>query len=114
MRLKEKFSKAEKSGKPEPLFIHPSTKWYACEEKLEGIGSDLIHVPFISRRQTKSVLKGVERDQFGFWHVCFSMHSSKEELEEALMVLNPKEIISTTSNYKATELQYVSKKIGNT
>lgn len=114
MRAKEKFAKVEKSGQLEPLFIRPSTQWYACEEKLEGISFDLIHVPFISRRQMKLVLKGVERDQFGVWHVCFSMHSSKEELEEALMVLNPKELISTTSNCKVTELQYVSKKIGNT
>lgn len=104
MREKEKFTKAEKSGQPEPLFILPSIQWYACEEKLEGISSYLIHVPFISRRQMKSVLKGVERDQFGVWYVFFSMHSSKEELEKALMVLNPKEVISTTSNCKVTEL----------
>ncbi|GLJ54790.1 hypothetical protein SUGI_1176840 [Cryptomeria japonica] len=113
-RAKAKFAMAEKSGQPKPLFIRPSTQWYICEEKLEGIGSDLIPLPIISKRQTQSVPKEAERDQFGVWHVCFSMHSSKEELEEALMVLSPKEVISTTPNCKATELQYVRKKIGNT
>ena len=37
----------------------------------------------------------------------------KEELEEALVVLNPKEVISTTPSYRATELPYIRDKISN-
>ena len=37
----------------------------------------------------------------------------KEELEEALAVLNPKEVISTTPSCKATGLPYIRDKISN-
>lgn len=49
------------------------------------------------------------RDQFGIWHVCYSMHSSKEELEWALRLLAPKWVISTTPECRAIELDYVKK-----
>ncbi|KAH9321743.1 hypothetical protein KI387_016382, partial [Taxus chinensis] len=58
-RAKLKFAEAEKSGQPEPLFIRPSAQWYTCEERLEGVGSELI-----PSRRTQSVPKEAERDQF--------------------------------------------------
>ena len=42
------------------------------------------------------------RDQFGVWHVCYSIHSSKEELEWALQLLVPRWAISTTPSFPAS------------
>lgn len=55
---------------PEPLIIRPSSQWYAHYASQEA-----------SLKQ-KPVL--TMRDEFGVWHVCLSMHSSREELEQAL------------------------------
>ena len=41
------------------------------------------------------------------------MHSSQKELEEALAILNPKEVISTTPSCRATGLPYIRDKISN-
>ncbi|KAI3990974.1 hypothetical protein MKX01_026158 [Papaver californicum] len=49
------------------------------------------------------------RDAFGVWHVCYSMHSSREELEWALQLLQPKRVVSTTPDCRAMELSYVRK-----
>ncbi|KAK7816577.1 hypothetical protein CFP56_043911 [Quercus suber] len=49
------------------------------------------------------------RDQFGVWHVCYSIHSSKEELEWALQLLVPRWAISTTPSCRAMELDFVKK-----
>lgn len=111
-KAKAKFDEAKRNNKPEPLFIRPSAQWYTCEER-EGVGSGFISSTALPRKQKQSVPKEAERDQFGVWHVCYSMHSSQEELEEALEVLNPKEVISTTPSCRATELCYVRNKISN-
>lgn len=111
-KAKVKFDEAKRNNKAEPLFIRPSAQWYTCEER-EGVGSGFISLTVLPRRQKQSVPKEAERDQFGVWHVCYSMHSSQEELEEALAVLNPKEVISTTPSCRATELPYIRDKISN-
>ncbi|VAI76501.1 unnamed protein product [Triticum turgidum subsp. durum] len=49
------------------------------------------------------------RDEFGVWHVCLTMHSSREELEQALRFLQPKWVISTTPPCLAMDLAYVKK-----
>ncbi|KAG9457293.1 hypothetical protein H6P81_001801 [Aristolochia fimbriata] len=82
---------------PEPLFIRPSAQWYACEE----------HLGDEERREHR--FKGAEKDQFGVWHICYSMHSSREELEWALELLQPRWVVSTTPSCRAMELDYVKK-----
>ncbi|KAK8914175.1 hypothetical protein KSP39_PZI023623 [Platanthera zijinensis] len=89
-RAKKKIAEARASFLPEPLFIRPSTQWYATNE---------YHVS----------LSEAERDACGVWHVCYSMHSSQEELEWALQLLQPKWVISTTPPCRAMELDYVKK-----
>lgn len=49
------------------------------------------------------------RDIFGVWHICYSIHSSKEELEWALQLLASRWVISTTPSCKAMELDYVKR-----
>ncbi|KAG2581007.1 uncharacterized protein LOC120711124 [Panicum virgatum] len=49
------------------------------------------------------------RDELGVWHVCLSMHSSREELEQALGILKPKWVVSTTPPCMAMDLSYVKK-----
>ncbi|TVU39778.1 hypothetical protein EJB05_13217, partial [Eragrostis curvula] len=49
------------------------------------------------------------RDEFGVWHVCLSMHSPREELEEALGILRPRWVVSTTLPCIAMDLSYVKK-----
>ncbi|KAK4773528.1 hypothetical protein SAY87_028547 [Trapa incisa] len=96
-RAKEKLEEAKANCQPEPLIIRPSTQWYACEE--------------YSQADIKIRQKFYEavKDQFGVWHVCYSMHSSKEELEWAMELLAPKWVASTTPNCWAMELDYVKK-----
>ncbi|OWM91456.1 hypothetical protein CDL15_Pgr017374 [Punica granatum] len=97
-RAKAKLEEAKVNSQPEPLIIRPSTQWYACEEES-------------SQADVKMRQKFYEevKDQFGVWHVCYSMHSSKEELEWALQLLAPKWVASTTPNCWAMELDYVRK-----
>lgn len=98
VRAKAKLEEAQANLKPEPLIIRPSTQWYACEE---GYSED-------ENRRKQRISEAV-RDQFGVWHVCYSMHSSREELEWALQLLAPKWVISTTPSCRAMELNYVNK-----
>lgn len=63
--------------------------------------------PSITRRRAKSVPTDAERDPFGIWHVCYSMHSSQDELELFVSKLKPRQVISTTPHCRATELSYV-------
>ncbi|KAI0522372.1 hypothetical protein KFK09_004751 [Dendrobium nobile] len=91
-RASKKIAEARANFHPEPLFIRPSTQWYAT--------NDLAH---------RLKLSEAERDECGIWHVCYSMHSSREELEWALQVLQPKWVISTTPPCRAMELDYVKK-----
>lgn len=94
-KVKVMLTEARANLQPEPLFIRPSAQWYACEERAEA------------ERQSNLKLKEGEKDQFGVWHVCYSMHSSRDELECALELLQPKWVISTTPPCRAMELDYV-------
>ncbi|KAF8642699.1 hypothetical protein HU200_067073 [Digitaria exilis] len=87
-----KLEEARASLQPEPLFIRPSTQWYA-----------------IGARSQKPSLTEAEQDEFGIWHICFSIHSSRDELEQALQLLQPQWVISTTPPWFAIELSYVKK-----
>ncbi|GJN12637.1 hypothetical protein PR202_ga30932 [Eleusine coracana subsp. coracana] len=49
------------------------------------------------------------RDELGVWHVCLSMHSSRDELEQAFEVLRPRWVVSTTPLVMAMDLSYVKK-----
>ncbi|CAM0883932.1 unnamed protein product [Alopecurus aequalis] len=88
----KKLEGARASHQPEPLFIRPSTQWYACG------------------RNQKPSLTEAEQDDFGIWHICFSIHSSRDELEQALQLLQPQWVISTTPPCFAMELSYVKKR----
>lgn len=91
-RAIKELAEARENLQPEPLFIRPSTQWYA-----------------ISARNQKPSLTEAEQDEFGIWHVCFSIHSSHDELEQALQLLQPHWVISTTPPCFAIELSYVKK-----
>lgn len=91
-RASKEFANAKANLQPEPLFIRPSTQWYArCG------------------RSQKPSLTEAELDEFGVWHICFSIHSSRCELEQALQLLQPHWVISTTPPCFAIELSYVRK-----
>lgn len=97
-RAEAKLAEARNNSQPEPLIIRPSAQWYACEE-----------VPSRTEIAKKVGLNEAVRDQSGIWHVCYSMHSSREELEWALQLLRPKWVVSTTPSCRAMELTYVKK-----
>ncbi|XP_050206243.1 uncharacterized protein LOC126655915 isoform X2 [Mercurialis annua] len=97
-RAATKLAEAQANCQPEPLIIRPSAQWYACDCEEEDSDTK-------SRRKLR--FNEAVRDQFGVWHVCYSMHSSREELEWALNFLAPKWVVSTTPPCRATELDYV-------
>ncbi|KAK6932252.1 DNA repair metallo-beta-lactamase [Dillenia turbinata] len=97
-RAQAKLEEARANFQPEPLIIRPSTQWYAWE-------SDISDVEKRSRRRFDEAL----RDKSGVWHVCYSIHSSRDELEWALELLAPKHVVSTTPPCRAMELAYVKK-----
>lgn len=97
-RAQAKLSEAQVNSLPEPLIIRTSAQWYVCEEDFPK-----------SERRQKERLKEAVMDQFGIWHVCYSIHSSRQELEWALQLLAPKWVISTTPCCRAMELGYVKK-----
>ncbi|GAY56896.1 hypothetical protein CUMW_175420 [Citrus unshiu] len=97
-RASAMLAEAQANFQPEPLIIRPSAQWYACEEDDAETQS-----------QRKLRFNEAVRDQFGVWHVCYSMHSSREELEWALELLAPKRVVSTTPTCRAMELDYVRK-----
>ncbi|KAJ7945243.1 DNA ligase-like [Quillaja saponaria] len=97
-RGKTKLLGARANLQPEPLIVRSSAQWYACGEGFSEIES-------ARKKRTNEAIK----DQFGVWHVCYSMHSSKEELEWALQLLAPKWVVSTTPSCRAIELNYVRK-----
>ncbi|KAG5031761.1 hypothetical protein AAZX31_06G146300 [Glycine max] len=101
-RAKAKQVEAKETLQPEPLIVRPSAQWYACEEKFSDIDNTR------KKRMDEAV-----KDQFGVWHVCYSMHSSKEELEWALQLLAPRWVVSTTPSCRAMELDYVKKHLFN-
>ncbi|XP_050897325.1 uncharacterized protein LOC127104166 [Lathyrus oleraceus] len=96
-RAQAKLVEAKATLQTEPLIVRLSAQWYACEEVLD-----------VQNTRKKRMSEAV-RDQFGVWHVCYSMHSSKEELEEALQILAPRWVVSTTPTCRAMELNYVKK-----
>lgn len=97
-RANAKLVEAQANFLPEPLIIRPSAQWYACGEEYSE-----------NQSQRKLRLNEAIRDLFGVWHVCYSIHSSKEELEWALQLLAPKWVVSTTPSCRAVELDYVAK-----
>ncbi|KAG0476582.1 hypothetical protein HPP92_012957 [Vanilla planifolia] len=88
----KQIAKARTYFEPEPIFIRPSVQWYATVDQVEKVG-----------------FKEAVSDEFGVWHVRYSIHSSREELDWALQLLQPKWVISTTPTYRAMELNYVKK-----
>ena len=110
-RATQAIEQAKKEGRVEPLFIRPSAQWYTYEERLQGDGSGVISASSAisrfggaKRRSVTSSSTKATRDEFGVWHVCYSMHSSREELRRALEILNPIEVISTTPHCGACDL----------
>ncbi|PSS26630.1 5' exonuclease [Actinidia chinensis var. chinensis] len=97
-RAKAKLAEAQANFQPEPLIIRPSAQWYVFDD-------EVLH----AQRQRKEKSSEAVRDEFGVWHICFSMHSSREELEWALQILAPKRVVSTTPNCRAMDLYYVKK-----
>ncbi|TVU50456.1 hypothetical protein EJB05_01828, partial [Eragrostis curvula] len=96
-RATEILALARSRQEPEPLIIRPSSQWYAYCEAAEAS---------VKRRP---VLTEPMRDEFRVWHVCLSMHSSREELEQALGILRPRWVVSTTPPCIAMDLSYVKK-----
>ncbi|CAK9872118.1 unnamed protein product [Sphagnum jensenii] len=95
-RAQKAFAEALARGVHKPLFIRPSAQWYTFEER-----ADAKRMRCINKLHPQ---KEAEKDQFGVWHVCFSMHSSRQELQAALDVMLPKKVISSTPHCAATEL----------
>jgi DNA cross-link repair 1A protein len=96
-RATEILTLAHARQQPEPLIIRPSSQWYAYYDYEPPDGST----------ERKPVLTEPMRDEFGVWHVCLSMRSSREELE--LGILKPKWVVSTTPPCMAMGLSYVKK-----
>ncbi|XP_027190427.1 uncharacterized protein [Cicer arietinum] len=94
-RAQAKLVEAKTTLQTEPLIIRPSAQWYACDEFSD-----------VENTRKKRMNEAI-KDQFGVWHVCYSMHSSKEELEHALQLLSPSWVVSTTPTCRAMELGYV-------
>ena len=93
-KIKEtKLEEARASRQPEPLLIRPSTQWY-------------VHA--YDGNQKPSLTEAVHDS--GVWRICFSFHSSRDELEQALQILQPQWVISTTPPNFANELSYVKER----
>ncbi|XP_058187563.1 uncharacterized protein LOC131304357 isoform X4 [Rhododendron vialii] len=97
-RAQAKFAEAEANFQPEPLIIRASSQWFVFDDEI-----------LETERQRRGRCSRAVRDQFGVWHICYSMHSSSEELEWAMQILAPKRVVSTTPNCRAMELDYVKK-----
>lgn len=93
----EMLTLARAKQQPEPLIIRSSSQWYAHYEQSESLPKQ------------KLSLTEPMRDGFGVWHVCLSMHSSREELDQAVELLQPKWVVSTTPPCLAMDLAYVKK-----
>jgi DNA cross-link repair 1A protein len=85
-------TEARTSNESESLFIRPTTQWYANHEDAQNLS-----------------LTEAVKDEFSIWHVCYSMHSSRHELEWAMSQLKPKWVVSTTPPCLAMDLTYVKK-----
>ncbi|CAH8390951.1 unnamed protein product [Eruca vesicaria subsp. sativa] len=103
-RASAKLAEARSKRQSEPLIIRPSAQWYVCDDEEDGFES-------VSQVQKQRKVRFDEavKDEFGVWHVCYSMHSSRDELESAMRVLSPKWVVSTVPSCRAMELDYVKK-----
>ncbi|KAI3746776.1 hypothetical protein L6452_09216 [Arctium lappa] len=97
-RAEAKLAEARANFQPEPLIIRPSAQWYVFED----VSSE-------AEKRKNGQFKEAMKDQFGIWHVCYSIHSSKDELEWALKLLAPRWVVSTTPECRAMELSYVKR-----
>ncbi|XP_021970656.1 protein artemis [Helianthus annuus] len=97
-RAEAKLAEARANLQPDPLIIRPSAQWFVYED----VSSEAY------KRKTDR-FKEARKDQFGIWHVCYSMHSSRDELEWALRLLAPRWVVSTTPECRAMELGYVKR-----
>ncbi|CAI9108902.1 OLC1v1008607C1 [Oldenlandia corymbosa var. corymbosa] len=97
-RAEAKIAEARANFLQDPLIIRPSAQWYACENGF-----------FEGENRRKGKCDQAIRDTSSIWHVCYSIHSSREELEWALQLLVPKWVISTTPSCRAIKLDYVKK-----
>ncbi|XP_010532572.1 PREDICTED: 5' exonuclease Apollo [Tarenaya hassleriana] len=102
-RASAKLAEARYNLQPEPIIIRPSAQWFVCDE--DESPKHRSQSPKRRRDRFNEAL----RDEFGIWHVCYSIHSSQEELESALQLLSPKWVVSTTPFCRAMELDYVRK-----
>ncbi|KAL2241251.1 5' exonuclease Apollo [Sesamum indicum] len=101
-RAEAKIAEACAHFQHEPLIIRPSSQWYACDEG-----------HFERENWRKERFDHAVRDPYGVWHICYSIHSSRDELEWALQLLAPKWVVSTTPSCRAMELDYVKKNCFN-
>ncbi|KAK9749780.1 hypothetical protein RND81_02G149500 [Saponaria officinalis] len=102
-KAQRKILEARENMQPEPLIIRPSAQWYAHEET----GLTMMERKIIEKSNIPV------KDHFGVWHVCYSMHSSRQELDWALELLAPKWVVSTTPECRAMELNYVKTRCFN-
>lgn len=102
-RASAKLAEARSKLQSEPLIIRPSAQWYVCDDE------DYWESGSQTQKQRKIRFSEAVKDEFGLWHVCYSMHSSREELESAMQLLSPKWVVSTVPSCRAMELNYVKK-----
>ncbi|PWZ16823.1 hypothetical protein Zm00014a_007217 [Zea mays] len=87
----EILAQARAARQLKPLIIRPSSQWYAYYDPPPPEEAST------QQQQQKPVLTEAMCDELGVWHVCLSMHSSREELEQALGILKPKWVVYTIS-----------------
>uniref|UniRef100_A0A1J3FJV4 5' exonuclease Apollo n=1 Tax=Noccaea caerulescens TaxID=107243 RepID=A0A1J3FJV4_NOCCA len=104
-RASAKLAEARSKLQSEPLIIRPSAQWYVCDDGDEDYSQSGTQM----QKQRKVRFSEAVKDEFGIWHVCYSMHSSREELESAMQLLSPKWVVSTVPSCRAMELNYVKK-----
>ncbi|AEE29793.1 unnamed protein product [Arabidopsis thaliana] len=101
-RTSAKLAEARSKLQSEPLIIRPSAQWYVCDDEDDWKSGSI-------QKQRKVRFSEAVKDEFGLWHVCYSMHSSRAELESAMQLLSPKWVVSTVPSCRAMELNYVKK-----
>jgi|UniRef100_A0A804Q3S1 DNA cross-link repair 1A protein len=99
----EILAQARAARQLKPLIIRPSSQWYAYYDPPPPEEAST------QQQQQKPVLTEAMCDELGVWHVCLSMHSSREELEQALGILKPKWVVYTMSSCMVVDLSYVRK-----
>lgn len=104
-RASAKLAEARSKLQSEPLIIRPSAQRYVCDDGDEDYSQSGTQM----QKQRKVRFSEAVKDEFGIWHVCYSMHSSREELESAMQLLAPKWVVSTVPSCRAMELNYVKK-----